>query len=113
MRDLVAEKINFCEKLREVEKIFTGWAKFRDGITFHFPETMSKEQEKRTLMYLFWKYQSNMTTILEEKLVYSSKDLLAWLGGALGIFVGYSFFDLTKHIIDITFHFIYKAVTTQ
>ena len=115
--NLVGEKINFCKKQMKIEKSaeksFTGWAKFRNGaITFFLPEMISKEQEKRTLIYLYWKYQSNMTTILEENLVYSSKDLLAWLGGAFGIFVGYSFFDLAKHIIDIVFHFIDKAVRT-
>ena len=57
--------------------------------------------------------KSNMATIIEEKLVYGPKDLLAWLGGALGIFVGYSFFDLAKHIIDIAFYFVYKLVSTN
>ena len=28
----------------------------------------------------------------------------AWIGGALGIFVGYSFFNLSQHIIDIVFY---------
>ena len=48
--------------------------------------------------------------ISEEKLIYGAKDLLAWIGGALGIFIGYSFFDFAKHIIDIFFHFIYKYI---
>ena len=39
-----------------------------------------------------------------------SKDLLAWLGGALGIFVGYSFFDFAKQIIDVAFYCIYKKM---
>ena len=61
-------------------------------------------------MQLCWMYQSNVTMISEERLVYDAKDLLAWLGGALGIFVGYSFFDFSKHIIDLAFHFIYQIV---
>ena len=77
------------------------------------PEYLSKEQERKTLICLNWKYDSNMTTILEEKLVYGTIDLLACLGGAIGIFVGYSFFDLTKHVIDIAFYFVYRIITTQ
>ena len=57
-----------------------------------------------------WFENSETVDISEEKLVYDSKDLLAWLGGALGIFIGYSFFDLSKLIIDVTFFFIYKLV---
>ena len=61
-------------------------------------------------MVFYHGYKSNVTIISEEKLVYGSKDLLAWLGGALGIFVGYSFFDLAKTIIDVSFFFIYKGI---
>ena len=42
--------------------------------------------------------------ISEEQLIYNSKDLVAWIGGALGIFVGYSFFNLSQHIIAIVFY---------
>ena len=99
---------------KKVVKSFTGWEKFKDdGITNQFPETIDKDREKRTLIFFYWQYNSNMTTIIEEKLVYGPKDLLAWLGGALGIFVGYSFFDLAKHIIDIAFYFVYKLISTH
>ena len=64
---------------------------------------------KRTLLYLHWG-QSTQVGISEEKLIFGAKDLLAWIGGALGIFIGYSFFDFAKHIIDIFFHFIYKYI---
>ena len=112
IRDLVGEAIEFCTKTKKVVKSFTGWEKFKDdGITNQFPETIDKDREKRTLIFFYWQYNSNMTTIIEEKLVYGPKDLLAWLGGALGLFVGYSFFDLTKHIIDIAFYFVYKLVS--
>ena len=49
-------------------------------------------------------YDEKLVTISEEKLVYDSKDLLAWIGGALGLFIGYSFFDLAKYIINKAFH---------
>ena len=110
MKNLAARLINYCNKQKKVAKSFIGWARFTDGITNLYPGKIDKEQEKRILMYLYWEYRSKITTILEEKLVYSPKDLLAWLGGALGIFVGYSFFDLMKHFIDIAFYFIYKVI---
>ena len=58
-------------------------------------------------------YYNELTNISEEKLVYDSRDLLAWIGGALGIFVGYSFFDLAKNIIDITFYCLFRRIGVQ
>ena len=42
--------------------------------------------------------------------ILNTEDLLAWLGCALEIFVGYSFFDLVGHILDILFYCIYRAM---
>ena len=64
-------------------------------------------------MLLYWGYQSNATKISEEILAYDSRDLLALIGGALGIFVGYSFFDVIKYIIDITFYGISKFIVPE
>ena len=91
-----------------IEQNFIGYAKFQDEFSNYHPHTINGERKERILMQLCWMYQSNVTMISEERLVYDAKDLLAWLGGALGIFVGYSFFDFSKHIIDLAFHFIYQ-----
>ena len=88
-------------------------AEFRKGFSNFFPDIINEERQKRTLMLLFWNHQSNITTISEEKLVYGPKDLLAWLGGAFGIFVGYSFLDLAKQMIDITFYFVYRVIKKE
>ena len=40
----------------------------------------------------------------------STQDLFAWLGGALGLFIGYSVFDFTKQIIDVAFYWINKKI---
>ena len=93
-----------------IEKTFIGSAKFQGEFTNYHPHTINGEIKKRILMQLYWMYNSNATIISEERLVYDTKDLVAWLGGALGIFVGYSFFDFSKHIIDLAFHFIYQIV---
>ena len=52
------------------------------------------------LLLLDLENMSKKVIVSEEALVYDSKDLLAWIGGALGVFVGYSFFNLSQHIID-------------
>ena len=97
-----------------IEKHFKGFTTFRKGIYYNYhPEIIKGERINRTLLAMYWKYQSNITTIIEEKLVYDSKDLLAWLGGALGIFVGYSFYDFAKQIIDVAFYAIYTKMGTR
>lgn len=93
-----------------IERNFIGPARFRDDFSNSRPHIINGDVKKRILMRLIWQYLSNSTIISEERLVYDAKDLLAWLGGALGIFIGYSFFDLSKHIIDLTFYFIYQMV---
>ena len=77
----------------------------------HYPKFIDSERRKRMLLYLDWGYQTNVTTINEEILIYDSRDLLAWLGGALGIFIGYSFFDMLKLIIDMIFYGIFRIIT--
>ena len=93
-----------------IERNFIGAARFKDDFSNFYPHIINGDGKKRTFMRLAWMYLSNATVINEERLVYDAKDLLAWLGGALGVFVGYSFFDFSKHIIDLAFHFIYQIV---
>ena len=108
----ITNQITFCRQLEE-QKYFKGMVDFREGFSNLYPSVMNEERKKRTLMLLYWNPQSNLTTISEEKLVYGSRDLLALLGGALGIFVGYSFLDLVKHIIDVAFYFLYRFISKQ
>ena len=106
----IHDQNQLCKKRRGIEKNFNGLTNFRADFPNFDPEVITEERKIRTLLYVFWEFYSNITTISEEKLIYGSKDLLAWLGGALGIFVGYSFYDFAKHIIDITFYFIYRMI---
>ena len=55
-----------------------------------------------------WKFASNIRTIHEEKLVYEGKYLMAWLGGALSIFIGLSLFDICSQIIDLLLYYCQK-----
>ena len=92
-----------------IGKYYKGLGNFREGFPILSPELSHEKIRNKTLMFLWFK-NSETVDISEEKLVYDSKDLLAWLGGAHGIFIGYSFFDLSKLIIDVTFFFIYELV---
>ena len=73
-------------------------------MTHNLPKIIGKQRRDRTLVLLYWRYGSKKVIISEEQLIYNSKDLVAWIGGALGIFVGYSFFNLSQHIIAIVFY---------
>ena len=57
-RNLVFKLIDYCNGEKRVAKSFIVWAKFADDvITNLFPKEIDKEEEKRTLMYLYWEYQ--------------------------------------------------------
>ena len=104
----IAQQLVKCRKPRE-ERYFSGSKNFMDGIPQYFSSQMGGERKNKTLLLLTWMFDKRRQgTIKEEKLVYSGKDLLAWIGGALGIFVGYSFFDFFNHVVDIIFHCIKK-----
>ena len=97
-----------------VEKYFKGRVKFRSGEDdIEYPETFNDSKKKSIMIIISWNYHNQLTTIIKEKLVYDSKDLLAWLGGALGIFLGYSFFDLAKHIIDLSFYCAQRKMNSK
>ena len=74
-----------------------------------YPESIDPEKRKRMLLLLDLENMSKKVIVSEEALVYNSKDLLAWIGGALGVFVGYSFFNLSQHIIDGVSYFLHKV----
>ena len=85
------------------KKYYTGLHYFKSGlgvdrnsVSLHKNTTKGKK-----VLRIEWKFASNIRTIHEEKLVYEGKYLFAWLGGSLSIFVGLSFFDICKVIIDL------------
>ena len=67
----IQKQLETCIK-PPIEKYFKGFTIFRRGIYNYRPEIIDKEREGRTLINLYWKYKSNVTTIIEEKLVYDS-----------------------------------------
>ena len=58
------------------------------------------------LFFVHWDFISTYVTDREEVLVYGAVDLVSWLGGAIGVFGGYSIYDLSSQIIDLVFSLI-------
>ena len=81
-----------------------------DGIPYFTTQNMDDERKKRIIVSLWWQFDSADGTANEEKLLYDSKDLLAWVGGALGIFVGCSIFDILSQIISMIFYFVARVI---
>ena len=102
-----------------VQKYFDGILDVGNGISYSnyrgSGNGIDHEEEDvhdRTLLSLRWVFISVYTNVGEEKLLYGFKDLVSWLGGAIGIFVGYSVFDLSNQIIDVIFNCIARLTTT-
>ena len=86
-------------------RLIINYHAYREGISHDLPEIIDEERSKRTLLMLHWIYTSKNVFIQEAK-KQDEKDLLAIIGGLLGIFVGYSMFDFSQHIIDGVHFFI-------
>lgn len=96
-----------------VEKYFEATLDIKNGISYanlvaavNFTTTGNDEERSRTLLFMNWLFTSPYVTDREEVLVYREDDLFAWVGGAIGLFVGYSMYDLSSHIIDLAFNLI-------
>ena len=104
-----AEKQILCTK-ENSEKSYKGQVAFSDGMPYRIKKMLSKERTKNLLFLMQLTFDSDHITVQEEKLLYDSKDLLAWIGGALGIFVGYSIFDFASQILDWVFQSVCKFI---
>ncbi len=54
-----------------------------------------------TSIFVGLNYHSNMVTQTDEYLLYDFSNILAALGGALGLFIGFSFYDCGAMIVDV------------
>lgn len=110
VRDYIMTQQETCMKPM-VEKYFNGMVIYREGISHDYTYSVSDKRKNQTVLLFWWDFDSNdHATLYEEKLVYDDKDLLAWLGGAFGIFVGYSFLDFFNRCVDIIFYSVYKVL---
>ena len=60
LRDIhsyIVKQQETCMKPK-VEKYFDGMVFFKEGIPHDYPEVINKEEQKRTLLQLYWTYQS-------------------------------------------------------
>ena len=107
--NLSFEKQILCSK-ENIEKSYKSQVVFSNGMPYWINSKFTKERRNNILFHLELNFHSDRVTVQEEKLLYDSKDLLAWTGGALGIFVGYSIFDLSSQILDWVFQFVYRII---
>ena len=98
-----------CTK-ENVEKSYKRQVSYSVGIPYWITKVVTKERRNNVLFYIRWNFDYNHVTVQEEELMYGPKDLLSWIGGALGIFVGYSIFDLTSLLLDWIFQFVCRVV---
>ena len=68
----VEQQLEFCSK-RSPEKYFKGLETPRTGLYYHTLDAIDEDRLNRTLIQLHWQYKSNLTTVIEERLVYGSK----------------------------------------
>ena len=103
-----------------VENYFDGTVEVFNGISYakwtgavNFSTTGNDEDRSQTLLLMDWWFNSPYVANREEVLVYGADDLFAWLGGAIGLFVGYSIHDLLSHMIDLAFRLISRFTKTN
>ena len=94
----------------KVSNSYKGEVLYSDGLPHWTTKIVSKEKMNHILFYLQLDFYSDHIIVQEEELLYGPKDLLSWIGGALGIFVGYSIFDLTSLLLDWVFQFVCRVV---
>ena len=99
------------------ETYFDSYFEVRDEVSYAdnlgvIQHTFVDDERDRTLLTLGYEFISSYVTVYREKLIYEPKDLISWIGGAIGIFVGYSVFDLSNQIIDVIFNCIARLTTT-
>ena len=92
-----------------MEKYFEGTLAVGNGISqtdflnhnTSWNHAGNDDERGRTLLAMKWEFTSPYVTDSEVELVYDAMDLVAWLGGTIGLFVGYSIYDLFSQIIDL------------
>ena len=106
---LSREKQILCTK-ENATKSYKGQVTYSDGIPYWITNQVTEERRNNILFFMRWTFDSDHITVQQEELMYGPKDLLSWIGGALGIFVGYSIFDLTSLIFDWIFQFVCQII---
>ena len=65
-------------------------------------EDFTINQENKTEVRFFFFFSEKIKNTNDEVLFFSSIDLLSSLGGALGLFIGFSFFGFIATLLDAT-----------
>ena len=106
---LSKKKQILCTK-ENVKKSYKGQVTYSGGIDYDITNKIPEERRNDILFFMRWTFETDHITVQREELMYGPKDLLSWIGGALGIFVGYSIFDLTSLVLDWVFQFVCRII---
>ena len=85
----IMEYVRECERscniveYQGITKKYLGWGNFSEGAT---------------MINLF--FPTNEVKLQEEYLIYGIVDLIGIVGGNLGLFIGFSFYDVIKYVLD-------------
>ncbi len=70
------------------------------------PRTTSLVEQD--LMYANLYYQSAMVTVSSEVLLLDFNAILAAVGGSMGLFLGFSFFDFCRFMLNLAFSRLFR-----
>ena len=97
--------IPICQNIEEVRCIRNERFKcFKPKFLVQYkadPVKTKTDSKKHTYLRLLMQFPNDLVEISEEIIVFSDLDFLASVGGSLGLFLGFSFFNLGSTIIDI------------
>ena len=68
-----------------------------DGVNDRYVEVPSELTENRSLLMPY--FQTNIVEVHKEELAYNTRDLVADVGGVLGLFLGFNFLMIWDWIV--------------
>ena len=103
--NFLSSDLPICQNFEEVRCIRKGRLKcFKPKFLIQYkadPVESKIERKKHTYLRLLMQFPNDLVEISEEIIVFSDLDFLASVGGSLGLFLGFSFFNLGSAIIDM------------
>ena len=95
---------DFCDLTLIVETLILGYADSR--ITYYYYETPQDQAS-------FKIHPGRIRTFDKQLLVYDANDMIGSIGGSLGLFLGFSFFDVISKCLDLIIRLVNYLVSLK